>query len=162
MKYAKFELNKVVQIQPNYQEGFIEVTNDVVCGMIIEDGVYKTYTHLKEVDSKYVHDMVKEQDVQIDNLKKGIDDSIENHFDSKSKEWGYTNIDRAVSYVGSANQEWNNEAIMFKTWRDRVWLYIYDEMIKIQQGLRDFPTPESVLTEIPTLESIADELGVTY
>ena len=34
MKYAKIENNIVVQIQPNKQEGFIEVNDDIVCGMV--------------------------------------------------------------------------------------------------------------------------------
>jgi hypothetical protein len=34
MKYALIENNIVVQIQPNRQNGFIEVDRSVICGMI--------------------------------------------------------------------------------------------------------------------------------
>ena len=30
----------VVQKQPYPQEGFVEVTNDVVCGMVLQDGIF--------------------------------------------------------------------------------------------------------------------------
>lgn len=41
MKYAKIENNIVIQIQPNPEDGFIEVDDDVVCGMIQkEDGSF--------------------------------------------------------------------------------------------------------------------------
>jgi len=115
----------------------------------IENGIYKP-------------DLVKQQEQLKAQTKKEIDQSIENHFNIKAKEWGYDNIDRAITYENSTIAEWKNEAIMFKTWRDRVWYYVYLELQKVENGTRELPTPESVLTEIPTLESIADELGVTY
>ena len=34
MKYALIEDNKVMQVQTNKQDGFIEVDKDVICGMI--------------------------------------------------------------------------------------------------------------------------------
>ena len=40
MKYAKLENNIVVQIQPNKEKGFVEVDDTVVCGMVLEDGLF--------------------------------------------------------------------------------------------------------------------------
>ena len=41
MRYASIVENKIVQIQPNQQEGFIEVDDTVTCGMIRnEDGTF--------------------------------------------------------------------------------------------------------------------------
>ena len=41
MKYAKIVDGVVVQIQPNDEEGFIEVPDDVVCGQTMqEDGTF--------------------------------------------------------------------------------------------------------------------------
>ena len=34
MKYALIENNIVTQIQPNLEEGFVEVSDDIVCGMV--------------------------------------------------------------------------------------------------------------------------------
>jgi hypothetical protein len=34
MKYALIENNIVIQIQPNLEEGFVEVSDDIVCGMV--------------------------------------------------------------------------------------------------------------------------------
>lgn len=39
-KYALIKEGIIVQIQPNKQDGFIEVPEDVVCGMILQDDVF--------------------------------------------------------------------------------------------------------------------------
>ena len=42
MAYVLIEKNIVVQKQPNAQDGFIEVSDDVVCGQILQkDGTFK-------------------------------------------------------------------------------------------------------------------------
>ena len=41
MKYAKIESNKVVQVQPYPEDGFVEIPDSIVCGMIKEtDGTF--------------------------------------------------------------------------------------------------------------------------
>ena len=40
MKYAKLENNIVVQTQPNMAEGFIEVNDNIFCGLQLVDGVF--------------------------------------------------------------------------------------------------------------------------
>jgi len=41
MKYAKIESNKVAQVQPSPEDGFVEIPDNVVCGMIKEtDGTF--------------------------------------------------------------------------------------------------------------------------
>ena len=56
MKYQKTELGVVVQIQPNYGNGFIECDDSVVCGMLF-DGVSYTNPPL-------IFDEVKERKLQ--------------------------------------------------------------------------------------------------
>jgi hypothetical protein len=40
MRYAKIEKGIVVQVQPNNDIGFIEVTDDVVCGQLQEGDTF--------------------------------------------------------------------------------------------------------------------------
>lgn len=96
---------------------------------------------------------------------KDIDNAIENHMDAEALAWGYQvdgkgSIDRAISYIGSAIQEWDLEGQMFKNWRDGIWTYVYIELQKVENGERELPTPESVLTEIPQIETYKNELGL--
>lgn len=60
MKYAKFKHNKVIQTQPNNEYGYIEVDDSVVCGMIIEDGTFKSYSHLVLEGNSYKRDIESE------------------------------------------------------------------------------------------------------
>lgn len=45
--YLKLEKNKVVQVQPYFEEGFIKVNKKVIAGSILENGKYKECTHIK-------------------------------------------------------------------------------------------------------------------
>ncbi len=42
MKFALIENGIVLQIQPNKQDGFIEVDDSVICGMLVDGGVFTT------------------------------------------------------------------------------------------------------------------------
>ena len=42
MKYCLIDTTgKVIQVQPNAQDGFVECGDDVICGMIVTNGVYE-------------------------------------------------------------------------------------------------------------------------
>lgn len=41
MKYALIVNNKVEQVQPNSKDGFVKVEDNVVCGMVLNNGVYE-------------------------------------------------------------------------------------------------------------------------
>lgn len=61
MKFAKFDLNKVIQVQGYPQTGFIEVPDNVVCGMILENSTYVSYRAIKldTVSGLYVQDITQ-------------------------------------------------------------------------------------------------------
>ncbi|MBF57744.1 MAG: hypothetical protein CME80_08500 [Halomonas sp.] len=42
MAYVKIENGVVVQKQPNFQEGFTEAPDNIVCGMIYENGAFSS------------------------------------------------------------------------------------------------------------------------
>jgi hypothetical protein len=42
MRYAKIVNNKVVQISCDAEDGFVAVDKSVVCGMVLDNGVFKT------------------------------------------------------------------------------------------------------------------------
>lgn len=73
MKYAKIVNTVVEQIQPNAQDGFIEVSDDVVCGMIKnEDG---TFSVVPKTDAELLEqakaDKWSNANAQIEKLKIG-------------------------------------------------------------------------------------------
>lgn len=65
MRYAKIENNIVVQIQPNKEDGFIKVIDNVVCGQVKnEDG---TYSNLEKTQEEL--DAIAEQEAKTAKLK---------------------------------------------------------------------------------------------
>ena len=81
MKYALVKNNIVVQIQPDPQENFIEVANDVVCDMVKEGAIFKMpiprpltfeeknsdlLTQLLEIDLKSIRALREGDQVKID------------------------------------------------------------------------------------------------
>ena len=66
MKYAKLELNKIVQMQPYTGTGFIEVPDNVCPGMILENGNWTSYRILKIIDELYIQDTDAEAAKQLE------------------------------------------------------------------------------------------------
>jgi len=58
MKYAKIINNTVVQIQPNKEDGFIKIDDNIICGMVQNED--KTFS-LPEKDIEQVRDLKKEE-----------------------------------------------------------------------------------------------------
>jgi hypothetical protein len=52
MKYAKIENNIVIQIQPNEEEGFVEVPDNVFCGMELVDEKFIISLRVRTVDEQ--------------------------------------------------------------------------------------------------------------
>lgn len=60
MRYAKIEDNIVVQTQPNKEKGFIEVEDNIVCGMIKVGGKFenpKIIISPEELDKNRINDI---------------------------------------------------------------------------------------------------------
>jgi len=69
MKYAKIENDVVVQVQPNKQDGFVEVEDSVICGMVKNGEIFEIP---KKSDEEINQKRLNEIDirlVQIDNEK---------------------------------------------------------------------------------------------
>jgi hypothetical protein len=52
MKYAKIENNIVIQTQPNEEEGFVEVSDSVFCGMELVDEKFIISLRVRTVDEQ--------------------------------------------------------------------------------------------------------------
>jgi len=59
-----------------------------------------------------------------------------------SEEWGYDNIQTAVSYINSSNAQFAAEAQALLSWRDQVWTWAIEEF-------------KNVMAEIPLADFLA-------
>lgn len=74
---------------------------------------------------------------------------IQAMIDAKASERQYDSGATLASYVNSTIEQWATEAKAFVAWRDAVWLYALAELDKVQNGERDQPSAEDLLTEMP-------------
>lgn len=128
--------------------------------ILIEDNIL--FDNITEEQKKYILADIKAWNVMVEytdqeildiytnNKIKKIKTRIELLMNSKAQEQGYDSILSACSYAGYPN-DFQQEAIAFGTWRSSVWKYCYQELDKIQQGLRTEPTIEEFLLELPQL-----------
>lgn len=76
-------------------------------------------------------------------------EAIQALLDEKAKERGYDNIFTAISYLDDENEKYAGEAAALKSWRSAVWTYSNAELDKVMTGMRDQPTLESFIDELP-------------
>jgi hypothetical protein len=86
---------------------------------------------------------------------KDYDIAVEKHLDSVADAAGYydplgriPNIDRACAYAAYEN-EYQAESQAFVAWRASVWAKAYEIQQSVENGERDQPTIEELISELP-------------
>lgn len=77
--------------------------------------------------------------------------AIQSHVDDVARTHKYDSGTSLASYVSSTNTTWAAEAVAFVAWRDLVWAYAYTELDKVQNELREVPTIEEFISELPSM-----------
>lgn len=78
--------------------------------------------------------------------------AIQKHLDDVAKARQYNDALSLASYKDSTITQWASEAATFIAWRDSVWVYAYTELQKVQNNLRQQPTVEQFIQELPVIE----------
>lgn len=81
-----------------------------------------------------------------------IADAIESHMETVAQSRGYQDADRLASYTTSGNATWSAEAVTFSAWRDAVWAYSFEQMAAVQSGVRQAPTVDGLIAELPAID----------
>ena len=79
-------------------------------------------------------------------------DAIQNYLDTTAQERRYDNIFTAISYVNSTDEIFAREAKACLEWRDKVWRTCYNILDEVEAGLREIPTIEELMAELPVIE----------
>jgi hypothetical protein len=80
-----------------------------------------------------------------------LTDAVQAHLDNTARTRNYDNILSACTYATSIHEPFQMEGQACVEWRDSVWLYCYQVMYAVQNGLRALPTEAELLAEIPTI-----------
>ncbi len=79
------------------------------------------------------------------------EDAIQAMVDATAKEKLFRDGVTLASYTASTNPQWAAEAAAFVGWRDQIWAHAYAELAKVQAGLREQPTVNDFLSELPAI-----------
>lgn len=75
--------------------------------------------------------------------------AIQAHMDAKARERQYDGIQTAITYRDDPNPQFAAEGEALFAWRSAVWTYSTAELQKVMTGLREQPTVETFITELP-------------
>lgn len=135
-----------------------ELTKKVIGQDELGNDVYGDY--YKYYNADMTVDIAKENEIFIKSEETRIINLVQNHLDKNAKEWGYDNIYTAIGYIGDPHIEFDLEGQMFRNWRSDVWVYVNQELAKLQQGLRTIPTEAEAIAELPLLDTYRTQLGL--
>lgn len=85
-------------------------------------------------------------------IKKMFTDVIQKYLDTTAQSRRYDNIFTAISYVNSTDETFAREAKACLEWRDKVWRTCYNILDEVEAGLREIPTIEELMAELPVIE----------
>lgn len=101
--------------------------------------------------SKLVTKEMKKES-QLSALSSTFEQSIQLLLDTTAKKYGYDSITTAVSYAEEpAVEKFQNDGKAFRQWRSLVWEYAYKELAKVKAGVREIPSLDDFMTELPKL-----------
>ena len=85
-------------------------------------------------------------------IKQMFTDTIQKYLDTTAQGRRYDNIFTAISYVNSTDETFAREAKACLEWRDKVWRTCYNVLDDVEAGLREIPTIEELMAELPVIE----------
>ena len=139
MKYALIVDSLIVQVQPNSQYGFVEVVDDVVCGMTQNSNGVIGIIPLTADELT-----AKAQALAITR--------VQNMINKEATLLGFENIDSIAKYIGFANT-FEDAAISLRNWVPLVWDYVSKVHADIKDGTRTAPTLDELFSELPERQS---------
>lgn len=81
-----------------------------------------------------------------------MSDGLQAWMDAKAKSYGYEDIARCCTYIASTVPVFKSEATAAVAWRDAVWVKAGELQYMVMHGLRELPTPEQLILEMPAYE----------
>lgn len=79
--------------------------------------------------------------------REDYDAAIQGTLDAFAQSWGYTDLARAVTYVGDPYPQFNAEAVALRDWRSAVW--VKGSQILATADPTKPPTIQEVLAQLP-------------
>lgn len=91
----------------------------------------------------------EDQGPSLDDEVAGLNSAVRLHLDQVAKSRGYDNIVSLCSYATSTVAKYAAEGQAGVEWRDAVWVKCYEVLAEVEAGLREQPTVEQLIAELP-------------
>lgn len=86
-------------------------------------------------------------------IAKQYEQEAQAHMDAAARAAGYDDIKTAVTYADEpAVPKFQQDGQAFRAWRSLCWAYAYEQLAAVQAGLREQPSVEDFIAELPVLE----------
>ena len=90
------------------------------------------------------------EDVQAE-IQAQLTQAVQHVLDSKARELNYDSCLSVCSYVDTGVPKFDSESSAFRKWRSAVWQTCYQILDDCQNGVREIPTTETLISELPPL-----------
>lgn len=77
--------------------------------------------------------------------------AVQRHLDAKAMELGYDSCLSVCSYVDTGIPKFDAEGVAFRSWRSAVWAKCYEILEEVKLGVKDIPTEEELISDLPKL-----------
>lgn len=157
MKYAQFnEQNELIARYDseihgdNIPQEAVEVSEELFWQTINEtDGVWKIDPKTGEISKHSFPPPPPPTPAEIEAAKVAI---VQRHMDEAAQALRYDDIATAVTYADEPSiPKFQAEGQAFRAWRSLVWAKCYEILADVQDGKRDIPTDEDLISELPEL-----------
>lgn len=78
-----------------------------------------------------------------------IKQTVESHIQKNIERLDYTRIERVPLYIN--HPEWGEVAREIEEWNSNVWKKCYQILEECLSGIREIPTPDEIIVELPKL-----------
>ncbi|UNG19241.1 hypothetical protein [Stutzerimonas zhaodongensis] len=78
-------------------------------------------------------------------------DAVQQHMDRIAAERNYDGIQSAALRAALPNSPFHTEGVAYGEWMDACWSHCYQVMADVQGGLREQPSTEELIAELPEL-----------
>ena len=77
---------------------------------------------------------------------------VQLHLDNTARSFGYDDIKAVVTYAEEPSvPKYQREGRAFRAWRSQVWAYVFEQMERMENGERDWPSMDAFAHELPEL-----------
>lgn len=124
--------------------------NGNVVGLVLKAGEVESQVDRapnQEETSEILKFPATAEEVKIEKIKEATD-AVQEHLDKTAAAQGYDNINTIAKYIGYPNS-FESECIALGTWCSACWDYCFDALAKIEAGIREEPTTEELIAELP-------------